>query len=251
MRVKELAEISGVSVRTLHYYDEIGLLRPSGRSAADYRLYGQSEVMRLQQILIRRELGFALADIARALDDPDFDQRAALLSQRAELAGNLDRTHSMIASIDAALEALGVDSRNAEDGTMKKLFDGFDPAKHEAEVKERWGGSEAYKTSAERVKHYTDEDWQKIKTESADIYVEMNALLVAGDSAESVAAMDTAERHRLSIDTWFYPCSHAIHAGLADMYETDQRFRASIDKHGEGLTPFLSAAIRANTKRQS
>lgn len=251
LRVKELAEVSGVSVRTLHYYDEIGLLRPSGRSSSDYRLYSEKEVLRLQQILIRRELGFSLAEIAKALDDLDFNQREALLAQRAELAAQGDRTGRMIDSIDAALAELVNEGRQQEDVTMKEIFDGFDPAEYDEEVKERWGGTDALRISADRVKNYTDEDWQAIKDQSAAIYSDLKALLAAGESAESEAVMDVAERHRLSIDRRFYPCSHGMHTGLADMYEADQRFRDSIDKFGEGLTPFLSAAIRANAKRHS
>jgi hypothetical protein len=134
---------------------------------------------------------------------------------------------------------------------MNKPSDRFDPAEYERQASERWGESEAFRISTERVKTYTDEDWQMIRDESEAIYTDLNTLLTAGESADCDAAMAVAERHRLSIDRWFYPCSPAMHAGLADTYETDRRFSENIDKFGAGLTPFLVAAIRANSARQS
>lgn len=132
---------------------------------------------------------------------------------------------------------------------MLAMFDGFDPSKYEAEVKRRWGHTDSYEESARRTKSYTAEDWKQMKAEQAAIYAEAFTALKAGSAPDSVEAMDIAERHRLSIDRWFYPCSVAMHAGLADGYEADRRFAENIDKLGAGLTPFLSAAIRANARR--
>jgi len=244
LQVGELAEVSGVSIRTLHYYEEIGLLKPGQRTASGYRLYGEDELLRLQQILIQRALGFPLAEIARVLDDPDFDLQGALRAQRAELAARAADTQRMIEAIDAALQ-----EKQTMNDTVKKLFDGFDPDQYEDEVRERWGDTEAYRESKRRVSQYTEQDWQAFRDESAAVYGDAAALMAAGESPESESAMDVAERHRLSIDRWFYRCSHQMHAGLADMYEADARFAATIDKAGEGLTPFLSAAIRANARR--
>jgi DNA-binding transcriptional MerR regulator len=249
MQVGELAEASGVSIRTLHYYEEIGLLRPCRRTASGYRLYGETEVLRLQQILIRRELGFALNDIARVLDDPAFDLRRALLEQRAELVARAGQTQRMIAAIDAALQEQQPMKQSTKQ-TMAKLFDGFDPDAYADEVRARWGDTDAYRISQQRVGRYTQQDWQAYRDESAAIYRDAAALLAAGTSPESDAAMDVAERHRLSIDRWFYPCGHAMHGALADGYEADARFAGSIDRFGAGLTPFLAAAIRANASRQ-
>ena len=131
---------------------------------------------------------------------------------------------------------------------MKELFGGFDPAVYEAEVEQRWSG-DAYEESKRRVNKYGAEDWKRQQAEQGAIYAEAAAAMRRGVEPTAAEAMDIAERHRLSIDTWFYPCSPAMHAGLADMYEADERFRATIDRAGEGLTPFLSAAIRANADR--
>jgi DNA-binding transcriptional MerR regulator len=245
-QVREVASLSGLSVRALHHYDAIGLLRPSRRSPAGYRLYDDRDLLRLQQVLIGRELGLSLEEIRRSLDDPAFDRRSALLGQRAQLERRAAATVQMIRAIDAALEALNEQETQVD---MKKIFDGFDPADYEDEVKSRWGQTEAYKESVERAKKYTAQDWLRFRDEQAAIYGDLTAAFKTGEPPDSVTAMDAAERHRLSIDRWFYPCSRAMHCGLADLYEADQRFRDNIDKHCAGLTAFLSAAIRANARR--
>jgi DNA-binding transcriptional MerR regulator len=246
-RVSEVAQISGISVRALHHYDEIGLLVPKERSGAGYRLYSDDDLLRLQQILIGREQGLALEEIRRSLDDPRFDRKRALIEQRRELEQRVRDATQMIRAIDAALGVL--DGNSGGDMDMKQIFDGFDPAEHEAEAKARWGHTESYRESAKRTESYSTDDWKQIQAEQAAIYTEAFALLQAGRAPDSTEAMVVAERHRLSIDRWFYPCSFAIHAGLADGYEADGRFAENIDKFGAGLTPFLSAAIRANARR--
>lgn len=248
-QVKDVAELSGLSIRALHHYDEIGLLKPSARTAAGYRLYNDDDLLRLQQILIGRELGLPLEAIRRSLDDPTFDRRAALLAQRAELTRRAAATADMIRAIDTALNAL--DAKNAEEPNVdfKKIFNGFDPGKYDDEVKQRWGGSAAYEATKRRTKRYTEQDWIRLRDEQAGIYADMAAAMRAGKAPDDAAAMDVAERHRLSIDRWFYPCSSEMHCGLAALYEADDRFRESIDKAAEGLTPFLAAAIRANAAR--
>lgn len=246
--MKDVARIAGISVRTLHHYDEIKLLVPQRRSRAGYRLYVDDDLLRLQQILIGRELGLSLEEIRRSLDDPGFDRRKALLSQRKQLMARASQTQTMIQAVDAALAML---DRKKKGGNMdlKKIFGGFDPSKYEDEVKERWGDTDAYKESVKRTKNYTEEDWKRLQAEQSDLYKDAFAALKSGVNPSDPKAMDIAERHRLSIDRWFYPCSHAMHEGLASLYETDSRFKENIDKHGEGMTDFLVAAIRANAKR--
>jgi DNA-binding transcriptional MerR regulator len=246
-RVADVARLSGVSIRALHHYDAIGLLIPTGRTEANYRLYTDADLLRLQQILIGRELGFPLEEIKRSLDDPHFDQRAALVEQRRRLEEKAHALGDMIRAVVAALAVVGSDPQG-DAMEMKELFGGFDPSKYEAEVEERWGGP-ALDESKRRVKGYTPDDWKRQQAEQGAIYAEAAAAMRACVAPASPAAMNIAERHRLSIDKWFYPCSRAMHAGLADMYEADERFRASIDKAGEGLTTFLAAAMRANTAR--
>ena len=133
--------------------------------------------------------------------------------------------------------------------TAKDLFGGFDPAKYEAEAKERWGDTDAYKESARRTKDYGPEEWKRIKAESDDIYRRVAALVAAGEDAGSAAAMDLAEEHRLHFDRYFYPCSHAMHCGLGQMYVADSRFTETMDAYGPGTAAFLAKAIEANATR--
>ena len=248
-QVKQVAQLSGLTVRALHHYDSTGVLVPSRRSAAGYRLYDDEDLLRLHQILIGRELGLSLEAIRRTLDDPGFDRRAALLVQRTELAARAERATQMIRAIDAALTA--IEEKDMAKVDFKKMFDGFDPEQYEDEVKQRWGDTDAYKTSVKRAKSYTEADWQKFKEEQAAIYADAVAARNDGVSPDQPRAMDIAERHRLSFDRWFYPCSPQMHSGLADMWEADRRYADNIDKYGgaAGLTEYLAAAVRANAKR--
>ncbi len=242
-RVNEVARIAGVSVRALHHWDDIGLLVPGGRSESGYRLYDEDDLLRLQQILIGRELGMPLEEVRRSLYDPGFDRKTALLAQRAELVRRAEGTARMIRAVDRALAAM------EETVDMKEIFDGFDPEKHEREAEGRWGDTDAWKESRRRTKAYSKADWEKLKEEQAAIFRDAFGALSAGKAAEHEDVMEIAERHRLSIDRWFYPCDRTMHARLADLYENDERFAASIDRFGEGLTPFVAAAIRANARR--
>jgi hypothetical protein len=132
---------------------------------------------------------------------------------------------------------------------MEDLFQGFDPSRYDDEARRQWGTSDAFVESEKRTRHYTADDWNSLAAEQAAIYEDAYAALKAGKTPADNAVMDIAERHRLSIDRWFYPCSHRMHRGLASMYEADERFRQRIDTHGEGLTSFLAEAIRANAAR--
>lgn len=252
-RVKEVARIAGVSVRALHHYDEIGLLPPSGRTGAGYRIYGDDDLLRLQQILVGRELGMPLEAIKRFLDDPSFDRRAALERQRKDLAARAQRTAAMLRAVDVALAATAGDGGKTMKDMSKEeisaMFDGFDPSRYEDEVKERWGNTDAYKVSVQRTSKYTKADWDRYKQESHAIMSAAAALFGASAPADGAEAMAVAERHRLSIDRWFYPCDAKTHAGLADLYEADDRFATNIDKYGRGLTTWWSAAIRANARQ--
>jgi len=247
-QVKDVAQLAGVSVRTLHHCDSIGLLVPEARTVAGYRLYTDTDLFRLQQILIGRELGLSLEEIRRALDDPRFDRKAALLDQRERLRERVRQTETMIRAIDVALDALD-GCRKKGEMKMEDLFEGFDPSRYEDEARHQWGKSEAFVESENRTRRYMPDDWKALKAEQAAVYDDAYSALEAGQRPSDEAVMEIAERHRLSIDRWFYPCSHRMHSGLASMYESDDRFRQSIDRHGQGLTSFLAEAIRANAAR--
>lgn len=248
-QVKEVSAISGVSVRALHHYDEIGLLVPSARSEAGYRLYGDSDLLRLQHILVSRALGLSLEQIRRSLDDPHFDRKQSLLAQRTELERRAKETADMLRSVDRALAAFDMsEDDNGGDLDMKEIFEGFDSERYAPEVDMRWGQTDSYRESKRRTERYTKEDWATFRAEQAAIYRDLFDALQAAESPEGELARKLAERARLLIDRWFYPCNKAMHAQLADMYEADERFQQSIDQFGGGLTTFLAAAIRANAR---
>lgn len=243
LRVADVARITGLSVRALHHYDEIGLVSP-GRSTAGYRLYDDGDLLRLQQVLINRELGLSLEEIRRSLDDPAFDPAAALRRQREQLAQRLDRAREMIAAIDAALGALKHDQKRTDPMTRDAMFKGFDNPEYAKEAETRWGKTDAWAESRRRTGRYGKADWEAIKAEEALIWRDAAAAKIAGEPSDSPAARAVAERHRLHIDRWFYPCDAQMHARLADLWESDERFSQSIDSHAEGLTPWLAAAVR-------
>lgn len=246
--VGQLSKLARVSVRTLHHYDEIGLLEPSGRSRAGYRLYTDRDLERLQQVLFFRELGFALEDIGRILSDPGFDRREALCAQRSLLVDKLERLKSVLALVDRTLGSLETGA-NMTDEEMFEVFGDFDPHEHEEEAQRRWGDTDAYKESHERTRRYTKHDWQKIRDEAESVYDALASAMAAGKAADSDEVMDLAERHRRHIDRWFYACSHTMHAGLGEMYVSDPRFRDNFERRAEGLADFFRDAIAANAAR--
>lgn len=240
-RVRELARMAKVTVRTLHHYDEIGLLRPAARSRAGYRLYGDDEVARLQQIQIHRALGMPLEAIRAALDDPRFDRLEALRAQRRQLEARLRDHERMIAAIDRTIASV----EGGTTMTASELFDGFDPTAHEAEAEQRWGDTEAWAESRRRTQGYGAPEWKALKEEADAIYQRLGAHLAAGAAPTDAKVQDDVRAHREHIDRWFYPCSAAMHRTLADLYDGDARFGANIDRYGDGLAAFLAAAIRA------
>jgi len=245
-KIAEIARLAGVSVRTLQYYDEIGLL-VADRSTKDYRLYGDKHLLRLQQILIERSFGRSLEDIRRSLDDPHFDQVENLRTQRRKMADRLSETHRIIVSIDSALSLLTHSPTKDQKMEPKSLFDGFDPSVYEREAKKRWGESDSWTTSTKRTKRYGETEWRQIKEELDAIWCDAAKAMDAGELHDSKVALALAERHRCHVDRWFYPLTQLAHAGLADMWEADPRFQTNIDKYGDGLTAWIAGAVRAST----
>jgi DNA-binding transcriptional MerR regulator len=248
LTVGALARMAGVTVRTLHHYDEIGLVVPSGRTAAGYRTYGRAEVERLQEVLFFRELGFALDEIKQIVSRPGYSRATALERQRKLLEARAEHLLALIDAVDRAGRAArtGITMTNEE---MLEVFGDFDPADYEEEAQERWGDAEAYQQSVARTARYTKQDWETIKAENDAIYRRFLDLMGGGEAADSVAAMDVAEEHRAHISKWYYDCSKTIHTGLGQMYVADVRFKENIDKSGDGLAEYMSAAIAANAAR--
>jgi DNA-binding transcriptional MerR regulator len=247
-KVGEVATLAHVSVRTLHHYDEIGLLEPSARSDAGYRLYTAEDLERLQHVLFYREIGFGLAEIRHLMADPAFDRREALAAQRDLLATRTHRLEAMLDLIDKTLAAQdeGISMGEKE---MFEVFGDFDPSEHEDEVKQRWGETDSYGESARRTRRYTKEDWARFKVESDSVNAFIAALMNEGIAPGDARAMDAAERHRLLIDGWFYPCPHEMHAQLGQMYVADPRFAATYEKIHPGMAQYVCDAIIANAAR--
>jgi len=246
--IGKVADLSGVTIRTLHHYDEIGLLSPSGRSEAGYRIYEAQDLERLQRILFYRELGFTLQKIAAIVDDPQTDAAGHLERQRGLLTERIGRLQKMVAAIDYEMEARKMDI-NLTPEERFEVFGDFDPEEHAEEAERRWGDSEAYKQSQRRVSEYTKEDWLKIKAEAEEIIARLAEIFKSGAVPDSEEAMDAVEAHRQHISRWYYDCTHEIHIGLGEMYVSDERFRANYDVHAPGLSEFIRDAARANAVR--
>jgi DNA-binding transcriptional MerR regulator len=246
--VSEVAGVTGITVRTLHHYDEIGVLHPSGRSQAGYRLYDDDDLDRLHEILLFRELGFGLEDIRRSLADPSLDRREILLRQRGLVNDQANRFRKMVSAIDRVLDTID-EGTTMDKEEMFEVFGDHDPAEFEDEAKERWGDTDLYEESRRRTKTYGKDQWKEAGAEGQAIGEKFAELLATGADATGDAAMDLAEQHRQHISRWFYPCSFEVHTGLGEMYVADARFAKYWDDFGPGLALLVRDAIGANAKR--
>lgn len=238
LTVKQVAVQTGVSVRTLHYYDEIGLLSPTRTTEAGYRLYGAEALERLQQILFLKELDFPLAEIRAILDDPSFDRTQAMRRHRELLLLERARLDRLIRLVENNLK-----------GETDMDFESFDRSEIEAarrqyaeEAEARWGGSEAYRQSQERTGRYGKEDWAQIGSESERIFQAFAQL--RGEAPESPAAQRLVGEWKAHISRHYYDCTDEILAGLGEMYTADPRFTKNIDRYGAGTAQLIRDAIR-------
>lgn len=245
-----MARWAGVSVRTLHHYDQIGLLSPSGRTTGGYRRYDDVDLERLQQILFYRELGFPLEEIAVILDDPRSSPMRHLRRQRELLTERITRLREMVAAIEFAMEARRLDIPLTPQERFE-VFGEFDPDEHAEEAKRRWGDSEAYRESSRRAQRYSKDDWLRMKADNEDWGRRFVEVMRSGAPADGPEAMALAEEHRLLISRWFYDCSYDIHAGLADMYLADPRFTEFYENITPGMAEYLAEAIHANAITRS
>jgi DNA-binding transcriptional MerR regulator len=245
LTVGAVARLAGVTVRTLHHYDEIGLLNASGRSEAGYRRYEDADLDRLQRILFYRELGFGLEQIKDVMTDGGADAVGHLRRQHAMLLNRIGRLKRMATAVEKAMEArtMGISLTPEE---RFEVFGDFDPDQYAAEAEERWGGTDPYNESQRRVARYTKADWQRIKAEGQAAIELVVAAMNAGKPADGPEAMEGAEAHRRQIDDAFYDLSHEMHVGLAEMYLADPRFTATYEKIAPGLAQYLHDAIKAN-----
>ncbi|HET7475035.1 MAG TPA: MerR family transcriptional regulator [Dermatophilaceae bacterium] len=248
LTVGQVAEMFAVTVRTLHHYDEIGLVRPSERSAAGYRLYTPADITVLQHVVVYRRLGFALEEIALLLDADGEELTRHLRRQRAAVGARLEEMADLVRAIDRALERqmTGVQLTKQE---QRELFgDGFSE-EYATEAEQRWGDTDAWKQSQQRTASYTKEQWVQIRDEGAANNAAFAQALAGGVPATSVQAMDLAEQARRHIDRWFYDCSPQLHVNLAEMYLADPRFTRTYEDVAPGLAQYVHDAIVANAAR--
>jgi DNA-binding transcriptional MerR regulator len=245
--VGEVSRLTGVTVRTLHHYDQVGLLVPAGRSASGYRLYGKADLEKLRRILGYRELGFGLDEIAALLAE-ETDLPAQLRRQRQLVEERIARLRRIAAALDRELEA----HRMGISLTPEEQFEvfGTDYSEHVAEAEQRWGNTEAFHESQRRTARYGKQDWLRIKAEQDEIEQAFARAMADGVPTGSGRAAELAERHRQHLSTWFHDVPPEMHRGLAELYLADPRFAEHYDRIAAGLAAYLSAVIIANAERQ-
>ncbi|MGB3368238.1 MAG: MerR family transcriptional regulator [Acidaminobacteraceae bacterium] len=241
--VKEVALLAGVSVRTLHYYDEVNLLKPFVNQENKYRIYDNRDIEKLQQILFFKELGFKISEIKNIVDSPDFDRVDALKSQRDLIYKKIDRYMKIVDTVSETISSL----EKGENMKKEKLFKGLDfeeinahKEKYKKEVKEKYD-SDLVRESNKRTSKYSKEKWGDIQSESSSIFNKLASLMDKDVSDIGVQKLVTA--YHKHIDTYFYPCSYEIYRGLGEMYVADERFTEFYDNVKIGLSAFIKDAI--------
>ena len=235
MQIKEFAEYTGVSVRTIHYYDEIGLLKPAEVDLhSGYRYYDEKSILRMQEIMFYRELDFSLKTIRDILSSPSYNKNKALKDQKHLLTLKKERLERLISAIDDAVKG---------DNVMN-AFDNSEFEKYKGEAQEKWGNTDAYKEHSEKTKGYSKDKWNDLAGEMNDIMAEFSVCMKNGATPDSDEAQNLVKRLQNHITENYYLCTNEILAGLGQMYVADERFRKTIDKHLIGTADFISEAIK-------
>ncbi len=239
MHIKEFAKLTGVSVRTLHYYGEIGLLKPAFVDEQNgYRFYDEKSLEHMQEILFYRELDFELKSISEILSSPDYDKQKALAEQRKLLVLKKERLERIIDALDEAEKGKVTMTafNNSDYETARKQY--------ETEAKQQWGETEAYKEHAEKTANYTKDKWQDVNDGLNTVLAKFAECKKNGCSADSDEALALVKELQNYITENYYTCTKEILAGLGQMYVADERFKNNIDKHAPGTAEFISEAIK-------
>lgn len=246
--VGTIARMVNVSVRTLHHYDQIGLVVPSQRSTSGYREYTDADVERLHRVLTYREVGFALEQIATLLDDPTSDPVAHLRAQRDLLTDRIDRLHRMVVAVEDMMNAKkqGIQLTAAEQAEI--FGDNWTGDEYAAEAEQRWGDTDAWQQSQQRTAQYTKDDWKQIKEAADQLESDVAQAMSDGIAPGSREANALAERHRDSINR-FYDCGHEMQVCVAQTYISDPRFTAHYEGVASGLAQYLHDIIVANAEQ--
>ncbi len=244
--VSELARLSGVSVRTLHHYDEIGLLKPASIGENGYRYYGEAELLRLQQVLFHRELGMPLGEIRRALDASGFDLGAALRTHRGKLVAQVRRCNELIQTLDRTLASLAGDIQMDE----AQMYGGFSPEKqanYELWLEDRFGDAARpeIEASKARMAAMSPAEYSDFLATLEDIEAALAKAMADGLPANGEAVAPLVARHHAWVgDAWKRAPDRVAYETLADMYADHPDFRAKYELRARGFTDYLVAAMR-------
>lgn len=242
--VQRLANLAGISTRTLRYYDEIGILKPARINSAGYRIYGPKEVDRLQQILFYRELGVNLESIKNIVSDPNFDSKVALKEHREKLLAKREQLDILIANVEKTI-ALSEGRIKMSD---KEKFEGFkqkmieeNERKYGKEIREKYGDEQVDKSN-QIFKNMTKEQYEEVENLNKELMETLKMAMLKGDPARELA-QKAADLHRQWLSFYWGSYSKEAHAGVAQMYVDDERFTAYYDKEQPGTAKFLRDAV--------
>ncbi len=246
--VQKLGELAGISTRTLRYYDEIGILKPARINSSGYRIYGQKEVDRLQQILFYREMGISLEEIKDIITDPAFDAAKALKQHLGRLLDKRSQIDILIANVEKTLAV----TEGRIQMSDKEKFEGFkqklvqeNEEKYGKEVREKYG-DEAVERSNQVFKNMTKEAYDAFEALGNEVLITLAEAFKTGDPAGELG-QKTAELHKQWIERAWGSYNKEAHAGVAQMYVDDERFTAYYDKEQPGLAAFLRDAVHIYT----
>ncbi|WP_328807775.1 MerR family transcriptional regulator [Nonomuraea antri] len=248
LTVGAAAAHAGVTVRTLHHWDRIGLVRPSGRTSGGYRLYSAAEVARIHRVLIYRELGLSLDDIGELLDAPAADMTVPLRQQRDQLLDRISRLQGMVDAVDRMIEAASAGILLSAEEQVAIFGQRWQPS-WAAGARERWGHTAQWAQYAERAASRSAEDWQQIADAIVTLESDLAAAKRAGVSPGSAAAGELAERHRASLGAYF-DCTLSMQVCLGRQQAADPGFTAYYDAIEPGLGGWLRDIIDANALAQ-
>ncbi|WP_066305449.1 MerR family transcriptional regulator [Bacillus sp. FJAT-29814] len=242
--VQKLASLAGVSARTLRYYDEMGILKPARINSSGYRIYGQQEVDRLQQILFYRELGLSLDHIKTIVTDPLFDGNKALKEHRQQLLVKRKQLDQLIANVEKTIAAtegrMNMSNKEKFEGFKKKLIEDNEN-KYGKEVREKYGDEKVDQSNA-KLMNMTQEQYEEVTTLTERVTQTLAEAFKTGDPAGELA-QKAADLHKKWLTYYWKEYSKEAHAGLAQMYVDDERFTAYYDKEQPGTAEFLRDAI--------
>jgi DNA-binding transcriptional MerR regulator len=246
--VQKLAQLAGVSTRTLRYYDEIGILKPARINSSGYRIYGQAEVDRLQQILFYRELEVSLDGIKEIMTSPSFDGASALKEHREKLLEKKDQLERLIANVDKTIALTEgrttMSDREKFEGFKKKVIEDNEK-KYGKEIREKYGNQTVNQSNA-KVQNMTEEQYQEVTKLANQITETLAEAFKTGDPAGELA-QKAADLHKKWLCFYWSEYSKEAHAALAQMYVDDERFTAYYDKEQPGTAEFLRDAIHIYT----